>query len=305
MSFGDAKVALAISSFRNDEAVLGILDALGAGRDHPFHRIVVVDSIGSGKLTEALASRALPRVDVEVFERNLGSAGNLMERLRLAAGTGADFVYALNHDGLVSVEAVRALVAFALRTPGVGAVYPARRYVKKGGRIDVAGTRRDVLGTLGRGPRELPKGPIEVHWSSSNGALYALEPVRAGILPWGDLWMGYEDLEYGWTLERHGYRQYVLGEVLVDDDYEYRRHRLGPLAFHAADKPAWYAYYQARNLILLARRHGRGGVHVASRLGIELGLLAVVRDQKRARLALLARGVRDGLRGRVGKGEVP
>jgi GT2 family glycosyltransferase len=305
MTFGDAKVALAISSFRNDDAVLAILDALGAERGHPFHHVLVVDSIGTGELAAALESRAYPRVRYALFDRNLGSAGNLMERLRLAAEAGADYVYAINHDGDVAIDAVRALARFAAETPRVGAVYPARRYVRKGGAIDVAGTRADVLGTLGRGPKGAWRGPKAVHWSSSNGALYALEPVRAGILPWGDLWMGYEDLEYGWALERHGYSQYVLGDVLVDDGYEYRLHRLGPFSFHASDKPAWYAYYQARNLVLLSRRHRRGGAHVIARLAIELGLTAAVRDEKTRRLELLARGLRDGLRGTVGKGAVP
>jgi GT2 family glycosyltransferase len=301
-----ANVALVVSAFRSDDAVVraleGILDEDGG---HPFHSVVVVDSLGTGRIESALASRAFPRLDYRAFDRNLGSAGNLMERLRLAAAGGADFAYAINHDGFVDLDAIGALAEFAERGERIGAVYPARRYVRKGGAIDLAGTRKDFLGTLFDRRTSVGPLPLPVHWSSSNGALYALEPIRRGVAPWGDLWMGYEDLEYGWALERAGYEQWLLGSVVVDDDYEYRLHRVGPFALHVSDKPAWYAYYQARNLVLIARRHRRGGPFVGGRLAIELALTAAVRRDKGTRLAYLARGLADGLRGRVGKWLAP
>ncbi len=304
MTFG-ARVALAVSAFRSDDAVLRVLDSACASGAHPFHQVLVVDSLPTGRLEDAIAARGYARVAYRAFDRNLGSAGNLMERLRAAAEGGADFVYALNHDGVLDLAVVEALVRFARTRPRIGAVYPARRYVNRGGTLDLAGARGDVLGTLVGGRRDAPRGPIGVRWSSSNGALYALEPVRRGLLPWGELFMGYEDLEYGWTLERGGYEQHLLGDVRVDDGYEYRAHRLGPLRFHVSDKPAWYAYYFARNLVLVARKHRRGRVGVGARIGVELGLVATLRRDKATRLRYLARGVLDGLRDVRGKWDLP
>ncbi|MBC7174072.1 MAG: glycosyltransferase family 2 protein, partial [Polyangiaceae bacterium] len=300
-----SSVVLAIASFRSDEAVLEILASVHSDGDHPFRSIVIVDSLSSGRIGDVIAEREYPRVEYRVFDKNIGAAGNLLERLRYAAEDGAQYVYALNHDAAVDVNAVRALVRFALERPRIGAVYPARRYIRKGGAIDTAGARRDVMGTLFARARDVGSGPLPVHWSSSNGALYALEPFRRGVVPWEGLFHGYEDLDFGWSLESHGYEQYILRNVVVADDYEYRRYALGPVGFYASEKPAWYAYYQARNLVLVARRHGRGGFGVAGRLAIEVGLVTLVRHEKSKRLSFLARGLFDAARGRLGKWTFP
>ncbi len=300
-------VALAIATFRTDEHVLRILE--GAHREgvHPFHSIVIVDSLPSGRIAEAIDARGYRGVVYRAFDRNLGAAGNLHERLRTAAEAGADYVYAMNADGTLDLDAVRALVRFAEEHPRAGAVYPARRYVRRGGSIDLAGARADVLGTLlGRTTEtEMDASPRRVHWSSSNGALYATDPMKRGVAPWVGLWHGYEDLQYGWALEESGYEQWLLGSVVIDDDYEYREYRVGPLAFHASDKPAWSTYYQARNLILIARRHDRGELAALARIALELALVGVVRSEKRERLAHLVRGSIDGLRGTLGKWRLP
>ncbi len=299
------KVTLAIATFRADDDVLRILDRVHHEGAHPFHSIVVVDSLPSGRIRKALAAREYHDVDYRAFDRNLGAAGNLYERLQAAAEVGADYIYAMNADGSLDLDAVRALVCFAAEHPRAGAVYPARRYVRKGGVIDLAGARADVLGTLIGQKTEIDSTPLRVHWSSSNGALYATEPAKRGIVPWVGLWHGYEDLEYGWALEKSGYEQWLLGNVVIDDDYEYRAYRLGPVAFYASDKPAWATYYQARNLLLIARRHDRGELGAVARIAVELALVGALRSEKRTRLAYLLRGSIDGLRGTVGKWRLP
>jgi hypothetical protein len=120
--------------------------------------------------------------------------------------------------------------------------------------------------------------------------------------------MGWEDLGYGWLLHRHGYRQVVLTEAVVDDSYEYRPHALGPFVLRSGDKPHWYTYYRIRNLILVTRR-------VRPRLAVSLGMACrvafdllpavVLRDHKRERLGLYVRGLAHGLRGVAGKWRLP
>ncbi len=109
-----------------------------------------------------------------------------------------------------------------------------------------------------------------------------------------------EDLGYGAALESRGYHQYVANEVVVDDPYEYTLKRIGPWERYVTEKPTWYQYYTVRNLILLAHDEPRLRTVALQKLAIELGMLALVRDQKLERLGLAARGLIDGALRRSG-----
>jgi hypothetical protein len=300
-----ARACLAISSFRNDESVLALLDR--AERDGAlalFERILVVDSIGTGRMAEVLARRSVP-IEYHCVPWNLGSAGNLAMRLRLAAEGASDAVYAVNHDGSVERQTVLRLLDVAASRCGFGALYPLRRLTRRDGLFDLSG--RYSIPVPSHGTRTAPPGPVlRVFWGSSNPALYSLEPVRLGLAPWDDLWLGFEDMGYGWLLEDHGYPQFLVTDAITDDGYEFRRVGWSPLRI--SDKPSWYAYYFARNLLLLARRTRISRVRklaVAGRIALETGVTIVARRQKRERLVYLASGVIDGLRGRNGKWRLP
>ena len=306
------RAVLAVSTYRYDEAVLTLLE--GARKDAAlelFERVLVVDSIGTGRMPAELAARFGSQVQYHAADRNLGSAGNLALRLQLAADAGADVVYAVNHDGSVERATVTRLFQAACElgatsaTPRFGALFPLRRLTHRQGRYDLTG--RWSFPVPSRLHAEKPREPLlEVYWSSSNPALYALAPVREGLTPWGDLWMGWEDLGYGWLLHRHGLKQYVVTDAVTDDGYELRP--VAGSSVYISDKPAWYAYYAARNLVLVTKRVRPGPLRalaVASRIALEAGDTVVARRDKRARLSYLAHGVADGLRGRTGKWRLP
>lgn len=302
-------VCLVISAFKSDEAVAALLEQVATTVDPPWSRVIVVDSLGSGAIDALIERSGWDWAEYHSFPTNLGSAGNLATRLTLAAERGFGWAYAINHDGVVDAGLVRTLRTFAATRADTrpGAVYPLRRYTRRGNRYDVTGRWRWPLPFLGSSAPPVANA-FRVHWASSNGALYALEPIRRGIRPWADLWLGYEDLTYGWLLEEAGYSQWVVSAAVLDDDYEYRLRRWGPAQVGLAEKPAWYSYYHARNLLLAAGRSRAGPATrsiVAARIAIEFGLTLVARPNKARRLQLLARGVWDGLRGVAGKGPVP
>lgn len=299
---GAPTVHLVISSFRHDAGVERVLRRVHDGPVSVFDKCIVVDSQGTGAIPALIDERGWDDVIYRSAEENLGSAGNLAERLRLAARLGGDFAYAVNHDGDVDLNVVLALLAEAQRTPDVGAVYPLR-YLPSREQYDLTGTRRLPLPF--HGSVAVPASPvIDVHWSSSNGALYSMHPVRKGILPWADLWMGWEDMAYGWALEESGYRQLVVTGARTEDNYEYRAHAVGARALHVTDKPAWYTYYGARNLVLLLRRPWRPAALpavVALRILVEAAVIMLLRPHKLLRYRLLGHGVLDGLRNRAGR----
>lgn len=301
------EVCLAISSFRNDEAVTRLLRDATRDDAYPFAEILVVDSRGTGEIPRLIESQGWKNVTYHSADVNLGSAGNLAKRLELAAELDCKYVYALNHDGYLDSAVIAELVKAAEALPKVGAAYPLR-YLAQKHEADTSGRRgRIPMPNLGRSS-VVDEEPYPVFWSSSNATLYALEPVRKGLLPWADLWMGWEDLGYGWLLRNSGYEQVVVPTAVWRDDYEYRPHRVLGRTLHLTQKPPWYAYYQARNLLLIARRLHSPPTEYAVltlRLLMEVGATALFRNDKLTRYRLLAAGVLDGLRARAGKGRVP
>jgi GT2 family glycosyltransferase len=292
------RIWLAIASYRNDEQVIEIVDHVYKSAPDLFERILIVDSHGTGAMPALIRERGWPNVEYRNYERNLGSGGNMAERLRIAAGAGADYAYAVNHDGHVDPGVVRALLQAAITITGLGAAYPLGYFISVG-LYNLTGTRELPLQRkLVRSVRQEPL--IHVFWSSSNGALYSLEPARKGILPWDGMWMAWEDLEYGWRLFDKGYQQVIVRDAVFCDNNEYARSAVG----NVTDKPPWRSYYQIRNLILAVCRSRRRPLFYAVvfyRTLLESGLILLVRSDKWKRLRLLWLGIVDGIKGVEGQ----
>jgi hypothetical protein len=305
------QVCLVIATFRQDEAVIGLLDELcDEAGDHPFGSVIVVDSQGSGRIAAHVEVRGLKRVSYESAAHNLGSAGNLARRLELAAQTVATWAYAINHDGELRWEAIEALVSYGERAQErgerVGALYPLR-YTTRLGKYNLTGKSSLPIPYIGTKVKPTEES-FRVWWASSNGALYALAPVREGLLPWAQLWMGWEDLGYGWLLASCDWTQHVVTGAIFEDGYEYKAAGRGAGRVQITDKPTWYAYYQVRNMILITRWCGRGPLTwgmVAWRVTQEVVLTGTLRPDKQRRLSFLLSGLRDGLLGRSGKWRYP
>jgi GT2 family glycosyltransferase len=301
------RVGLAISAFRSDAAIEALLRSAKAMPAGLFESIWVVDSLGSGVIPQLIAREGWGDVQYVNSPTNLGSAGNLAERLRLGSEAALDFVYTVNHDGELVAEAVEALITFARARPNLGAAYPLRRHANRNGLFDLTGTSRFPRPFLGSKTR--PQEPaVKTFWASSNGALYACAPLRAGLTPFADFWMGWEDLAYGWCLDDAGYEQWIVTAAEFVDNYEATTTGVGPFVVSLSDKPTWYSYYVARNLMLTASRTRRSpavrGALVA-RIAAECLAASTVRGRRSVRLGLLLRGIFDGARGTAGKGPVP
>jgi hypothetical protein len=115
--------------------------------------------------------------------------------------------------------------------------------------------------------------------------------------------MGWEDLVYGWQLASSGWLQLRCSDAVFVDDYEHRQVRLLGRRIFIHDKPAWISYYTTRNLALFVRRSNagwRGWTLVFWRWLQESCLILLYKEEKRHRLKLLWRGLRDGFRGLSG-----
>lgn len=301
------RVVIGIAAFKSDRQVMNLLAKIfERGGTSSFAAVVVVDSLSDGSLAQDIAQAGWP-VIYENADVNLGAAGNLDRRLALAAEQDADWCFAINHDGMFDEQLIETLVRKGRALPKAGAVFPKRILIDRGNSsfrpiTSIFGTARHA------DAGEADEGDHEVAWESSNGALYALAPIREGTPVWTELWHGWEDLAYSWQLGHDGWKQYRCSDAHYLDDYEYHRVSLLGRAFFIARKPPWYAYYLIRNLVLIVRRTkagARGWWFIAQRLIREIGFTLLFRTEKGRRFAMLGKGLFDGLAGRTGKGPAP
>ena len=301
------EVTVAISAFRSDEPVIAMLEAI-AERPSPHVRaVIVVDSLGSGAIADAIARNGWEFTYVNA-ETNLGSAGNLARRIELAAQSGADWAYCLNHDAQWSPDALAAQLALGRSRPRVGAVYPVLHHGSRKRPWEDARRSFSPFANERSATRPIGDEGIEVAWSSSNGALYATAPSHEGVRVMPELWMGFEDLAYGVALDNAGWTQLVCRDAVLGDIFDYVGSQIGGLTVHRPYKPTWYAYYDIRNLLLIRREYGSAGIpllSIAKKLAKSTTRIILLDDHKADRLRLLYRGSLAGLTGKTGKGPVP
>ena len=297
------KVGVAISCFKNDDAVIELVRKI-ISESWPVEAIIIVDSLGGGKIQEHLDINKIKNAEYYNYDVNLGSAGNLKKRLLLSAKKDWDFVLALNHDALVTKLTLLELLKYK-DIPNLGAIYPLKYFPSKKF-YDYSGTR-EVGPWRSFGEKSPSKDQlIPCIWSSSNGALYNLKPVREGIIPDENLWMGWEDYLYGLDLKSSGYQQFLVSNALCEDSYEFRVKRLGFTRVVLASKPSWYTYYNTRNLFLICLFLHPGflrafRIFLRSIMEFIYICLGWSRSTIKESLYLQLKGARDGFNKTVGK----
>src|SRR5690606_38163678 len=126
---------------------------------------------------------ALDGVAYERRDGNLGSAGNLVARLRWARDRGADAVLTVNADGILVPANVELLLG-CIVDGEAAAVYPT--HVIDGFRVDLSGARRvPILPSRALLARLDGKRAVLARWGSSNGALYRLSALD--VVPLDDV----------------------------------------------------------------------------------------------------------------------
>lgn len=274
---------LAISSFRSDKKVLELLDLIFSSDTFNYLEVIVVDSNSTGLIDEYILKKNISIKYIE-SDVNLGSAGNLALRLQEAArNINAKWCLCLNHDAFYTEEFAKDFIKKAENIDGkIGAVFPTRAY--------------------GNGRLHKVESAEKMGWSSSNGCLYSLEPVRNGIQVEKSLWMGWEDYFYCYLLVNSGYPNYIVNSLPFIDSYEYKSINFFGLKIKLNDKPSWYDYYSVRNLIYIGKNIKIDKVYLKLlfKVIINSTFMSLFKDKKRERLSFFIKGCMDGFKSRMG-----
>jgi GT2 family glycosyltransferase len=271
------RVAVITVLYRSERFVPALLESVAAV-DYPRDRLelhLVDNGPGDGSLASArrelerLAGR-LPPVIVHEPGRNEGFAIGNNIALRAALERGADHCFLLNADATLEPAALREAVAVAEGEPRVGAVQSLLLLADE---PDLVNTRGNEIHFLGFGyaggyrqPRaEVPDAVAEVTYTS--GAAMLLP--RAALLEVGlfdeTLWLYHEDLDLGWRLRLHGYRNLLAPRSVCRHHYEFSR---STGKWYWMERNRWLVIlknYQLPTLLLIAPLLLTG----------ELGLLAL------------------------------
>lgn len=241
-----------------------VLRAL-ADQTRPPDHVIVVDSDAQPDVRAVIERwRAEDeRIEVVALGRNGGSAGGFAAGLNAAAKRpGTRWIAAFDDDAIPALDAIELVLAAAdeLDVERLGAIGAASQnedgdmawalYVdghpepaRDAAELkEIAGDRRSV--------------PVsELAW---HALLFPIEAVRRVGPPREELFMWYEDVEYGWRLRRAGLELRVVPEAVVHHRLPKRvvRWRVMGVSLDVPIVDFEKSYLMTRNALVVQRSHG-------------------------------------------------
>jgi len=265
-----ARVAVVILTWQS-RADIGIcLEALERALGADFRRsTLVVDNASTDGTADFVAAR-FPDVELLRAERNLGFAGGNNLGIRRAIARGAEFVYLLNPDAVVSPGFLEPVLAEADLSQQVGAVQSLLVLAPDGRRIDSAG---NVIHFLGFGYCDLHQRPVEaapveareILFASGAAVLLRVSALQEVGLFDERLFLYCEDLDLSWRLLLAGHEIRLAPRSVVLHRHEFGRN---PRKYFLLERNRWIVLAQSlslRSFLLL----------FVPLLATEVGLLAI------------------------------
>jgi GT2 family glycosyltransferase len=189
--------------------------------------VIVIDNGSKDDTVRMLKS--YPFAETHPMGKNLGFAGGNDVGIRMAMDRGAEYVYLLNHDTVVTPAFLTEAVRMAESDPAIGSVqsllmlWPDK---------DLANSTGNAVHFLGFGycmdyRRPAPSlrfdGRREIAYASGAGVLLRSEALRKVGLFDERLFMYHEDLDLGWRLRLAGFVNVLAPASVVFHKYEFSR----------------------------------------------------------------------------------
>ncbi len=269
--------------------------------------VLVENGSAQAAAVTALASRTFAGrdavVDVIPLKGNVGLAAAQNLGVGAAREQGATAVLLLDQDTVLPLGAVDALCRAACALEGlrakvgaVGPVYFDATSERYSGAWQAHGWR------IGRGAFEPIAGfnVAPADFVIASGSLIALNAWDAVGGMEAPLFIDLVDVEWGLRAQALGYASYQVAEIVIDHRIGEGRVRIGPIT--APKHGPVRNYYWVRNALALARRSSlpkAWRLYFLSRGLAYTAFYPLFGDRRWARTRHIARGLRDGLLGRL------
>ena len=262
-------------------------------------RVFLVDNALT--LDDTLARKAAP-LPVEILRpsHNLGFAEGCSWGIAAALDAGADYIFLLNNDAVVSPHCLDILVSVAQSTPGAGILSPQITFQEAIDKIWYCGGE---FSPWGRGPRhtgwrqqvQTDRPPTDVDYAT--GCAMLIDPAVIRTVGAFDtrLFAYCEDVDFSLRVRRAGFRALVVPAALVHHGTTYTDQRR-----------AQRVYYSIRNLLEVMRKHARwyhwiGFIPAFGVRWVAFFILLACRHRHWGLVLAVGRGLLDGVRGRLGE----
>lgn len=221
------KVVVIIVSYNGreywPELMPGLLDE--QYRDFDIE-LLVVDNNSSDASADYLA-RHYPSVKILRQNKNLGFVGANNIGYQYAKEVGADYIYLLNQDTIISPGFLRPLYDFAKKNK-FGSLQSKLRLWPEQEKINTIGNAIHFLGFgYGQGAGHIDKNNQEItkiNYASGAGVFLSMRALEdLGYLFDETMFMYLEDLDLGWSLDLLGYDSYLIPNSIVYHKYEFKR----------------------------------------------------------------------------------
>lgn len=222
------KVVIIIVSYNGREYFSALMPPLVQEKYHDFDiEIVLVDNNSSDGSVDFVKNN-FPSVYVIANQDNTGFVGGNNIGYQWAKDRGADYIYLLNQDTVVSPGFLEPLYKFAREHSQFGSLQSKLRLWPKKDRINTLGNAIHFLG-FGYGTES---GKIDhndqkikkISYASGAGEFLSMEALeKKGELFDDTMFLYLEDLDLGWQLQMLGYDNYLIPKSIIYHKYEFKR----------------------------------------------------------------------------------
>jgi len=302
------RILVHMHAFNDAEVIDRSLQAL-RDQTYPIEEILLVDNDS----TDGTLRRSLPRhVTVIHHPKNLGPSGAVATGFRYALQQGYDWVWVLDADSIVNVDALEKLVDLnrSLRDE------PLHMIGALSSRIILGPNQEPVdYGLLtAKGPRPAYIDPDKPYYECDaaiwSGSLFNLQAVQQVGFPrygaagyWEDFCLDWGDLEFFHRLRRANYKLLVHKSSFIQHSVGSQKQifRFGR-TMSSTNHPAFRRYFFFRNMVYFWLYIYPNGhflsiiLHLATQLVIENVKILMLEENAKSKITASLRGTWDGLR---------
>lgn len=268
----------------------------------PFDRIFIVDNCSTDGTPDYLKEQGWmddPRFVYVKTQSNIGGAGGFYTGTRAAFEAGADWIVLMDDDGAAADEhTFEILFRAAQKLYRENKRLFVNALVQQG---ELLSFQIDRMYTVAQALSAATDGIIDNAANPFNGTLISRELVAAIGYPNPDFFIKGDEVNY----KQRAYEAGAGVVTVVDARYNHPRPDtqektiLGKKVPFFVEAP-WKEYYAARNFTHMYKQKGQYKAIAFELVFVKLLAIATMKCKKWTTVKMLRKGIRDGLRGRLG-----